>query len=455
MNEPSLIHSLGENNSIRDESLFTGHAFSVSSPKTADDVCRIIRHCADNGITVTPRGGLTGINGAAAAAHNHSMNLQYLSGVSYRASDHTVWVQAGTTFSEIENAVRKESHMAREFPASPTEKSATIGGALSFDAHGLRSYKYGGVSDFVTEVEYCDRSGNLRRCNSIDSCLHDLFGSEGMFAVITGVRLRTVPIPNSLWGLMFFFPDDFCAAGFADAVTQTEHISVFELIDSKSFELLHEFRSQVSSISRIPELPAPGQAAIYLELESECEETLEETAESLLELTAEYQGDPDNIWNVVGDETETFRLLRHAVSECINLKVAAFHAQDVQIKKLSCACSFPGKSRLGLLQYYQDSFTQNQLSGVIFGHIGSGNPYVNILSHSADEYYRGLALVEAWSKDAFEAGGQAFSECGVGKLYRDIFYRTAPIELLNRRIKLKQKWDPDGLFNPKNMLIQK
>ena len=92
---------------------------------------------------------------------------------------------------------------------------------------------------------------------------------------------------------------------------------------------------------------------------------------------------------------------------------------------------------------------------MIFGHIGSGNPYVNILSHSADEYYRGLALVEAWSKDAFEAGGQAFSECGVGKLYRDIFYRTAPIELLNRRIKLKQKWDPDGLFNPKNMLIQK
>lgn len=451
MKVSSLIHFPGENHSVRDESLFTGYALSVSSPKTVDDVRSIVRHCADNGITITPRGGLTGINGAGTATHNHSMNLRHLAGVVYQADDHTFWAQAGTTFSEIETAVRRESNMTREFPASPTEKSATIGGAVSFHTSGLRSYKYGGVSDFVAEIEYCDCNGELHRRGIADYGFPDLFGSEGMLAVITGVRLRTVPIPNVLWGLMFFFPDDACAAGFSDAITETENISVFELLDSNCFELLHEFRSQISSISRIPELPASGQAAIYLELENEREETLEETAEYLLELAAEYQGDPDNIWNVVGDEVETFRLLRHAVSECINLKIAAFHAQDPQIKKLSCSCSFPGKTRLELMRYYQNSLTQNQLYGVIFGHIGSGSPYVNILSRSADEYYKARTLIEKWSKEAFETGGQAFSECGIGKLYRDIFYRTAPIEILDKRIQLKQKWDPDGLFNPQNM----
>lgn len=454
MKESLLIRSMGEDNSIRDESLFTGHAFSTSSPQTVDGVCTIIKHCANNGITITPHGGLTGINGAGTATHNHSMNLQHLATVSYRAEDNTLWAQAGATFSEIETTVRKESNMTREFPASPTEKSATIGGAVSFGARGLRSYKYGSVSDFITEIEYCDYNGTLHHCNITDHNFHDLFGSEGMLAIITGVRIRTVPMPNVLWGLMFFFPDNVCAAGFADAIANEENISVFEFCDSKSFELIHEFRSQISSISRIPELPASGQAAIYLELESENEETLEETAEHLLTLTAEYQGDPDNIWTVEGDEVESFRLLRHAISECINLKIATFHAHDVQIKKLSSACSFPHKSRRELIEYYQDCLAQNNLSGIIFGHIGSGNPYVNILSHSTDEYHRAKKLIEKWSKDAFESGGQAFSECGVGKLYRDIFYRAAPIELLNKRIKLKQKWDPDCLFNPKNMLAQ-
>lgn len=452
MKESLLIHSPGEDNSIRDESLFTGRALSVSSPQTADEVKQIVRYCADNGMTITAHGGLTGINGAGAAAHNHSMNLRLLTGVSYRDSDNTLWVKSGTTFAEIETAVRKESNMTREFPASPTEKSATIGGALSFGARGLRSYKYGSVSDFISEIEYCDHQGDLHLCSNTDDNFHDLSGSEGMFAIITAVRLRTVPIPEAVWGLMFFFPDHFCAAGFADAITARDNISVFELLDSKSFELLHELRSQISSISRLPELPVSIQAAIYLELEGDSEEILEETAGDLLDLTAEYQGDPDNIWNVVGDEVETFRLMRHVVSECINLKISSYHALDAQIKKLSCACYFPDKTRLELMQYYQDSLDENDLSGVIFGHIGSGNPYVNILSHSAEEYYRARLLIEKWCKDAFEAGGQAFSECGVGKLYRDIFHNTAPADLLNKRIRLKQKWDPDGLFNPQNML---
>lgn len=454
MKESLLIHSLGEDNSVRDESLFTGHAFSSSSPQTVTDVCEIVQYCAANGMTITPHGSLTGINGAGAATNNHSMNLQSLNNVSYREEDHTLWAQAGATFSEIEKVARKESNMSREFPASPTEKSATVGGAISFNAHGLRSYKYGSVSDFVTEIEYCDCHGELHLCNISDNHFHDLFGSEGMFAIITGVRLRTTEIPKSLWGLMFFFPDNICAAKFADAITTEGNISVFEFCDSNSFELLHEFQSQISSISRIPALPSSEQSAIYLELEGENEEVLEETAEHLLELTAEYHGDPDNIWTIAGDEVETLRLLRHAISECINLKIAQYHAQDIRIKKISCSCLFPNKTRLETMEYYQKSLLQNNLSGAIFGHIGSGNPYINIISHSSSEYFKAMELIETWCKDAYDAGGHAFSECGIGKLYRDIFYRAAPIDLLNKQIKLKQKWDPDCLFNPENMLLQ-
>ena len=455
MKELQLIHTLGEDNAIRDESFFTGHAFSSSSPKTPGEVCEIVQYCFKKGLTITPHGGLTGINGAGTATNNHSMSLQYLSSLTYRAEDHSLWAEAGATFEEIEKEVRKSSNMTREFPASPTEKSATIGGAVSFGACGLRSYKYGSVSDFITEIEYCDFQGILHSCKTADTEFHELFGSEGMLAVITGVRLRTVPIPKSLWGLMFFFPDNLCAAKFADAISDTKQISVFEFCDSTSFELIQEYQSQISSISRIPEIPSSKQAAIYLELEDENEDSLEETAEYLLELADTYHGDTDNIWTVAGDEVESLRLLRHAISECINLTIGKCHASDIRIKKLSCSCSFPDKNKYEIVKYYQDDLNKYHLSGVIFGHLGSGKPYVNILPHSADEYYTGLTLIEKWAKDSFSTGGSAFSECGVGKLYRDIFYRATPIDLLNKRIKLKQKWDPHNLFNPKNMLVQK
>ena len=77
MKESILIHPLSDSNSVRDESFFTGHAFSASSPETADEVRQVILCCAAHGITITPHGGLTGINGAGTATNNHSMNLQH------------------------------------------------------------------------------------------------------------------------------------------------------------------------------------------------------------------------------------------------------------------------------------------------------------------------------------------------------------------------------------------
>lgn len=455
MKKSSLIKSLGENNATKDESLFTGYALSYSSPKNVEDVCEIVKYCSQNNITITPRGALTGINGAGTATYNHSMDLQKLNTITYCTEDDTLWAETGATFAEIEDIVRKQSNLLREFPASPTEKSATIGGALSFNACGLRSYKYGSVADFVTEIEYCDANGVLHSCTKSDQAFQELLGSEGMFAIITRVHLQTVSVPNTVWGLMFFFPDSLRAAAFADAAASEHNISVLELCDAKCFELLHEFQSQISSLSRIPSLPSADQAAIYLELEAENEDILEASAEKLLALTTQYNGDPDNIWTVVDHEVESLRLLRHAISECINFKISTLHISDVQIKKLSCSCTFPNMSRQELIRYYQDTLSQYQLNGVIFGHIGSKKPYVNILPNSAEDYQRGLKIIEKWCKDSFDSNGSPFSECGIGKIFRDIFYNTAPIDLLNKKIKLKQKWDPNELFNPKNMILKK
>ena len=80
---------------IRDESLFTGIAHSASSPETAEDVCRIVRHCRDTGETITVHGSLTAMNGAGVPIRGHSMGLERLCHVSYDAETKTAWAQAG------------------------------------------------------------------------------------------------------------------------------------------------------------------------------------------------------------------------------------------------------------------------------------------------------------------------------------------------------------------------
>ena len=88
MKKSSLIKSSGENNATRDESLFTGYALSYSSPKNVEDVCEIVKYCSQNSITITPRGALTGINGAGTATYNHSMDFQKLNTITYLSLIH-------------------------------------------------------------------------------------------------------------------------------------------------------------------------------------------------------------------------------------------------------------------------------------------------------------------------------------------------------------------------------
>lgn len=446
-----IIVPMGADNVMRDESQYSGMAFSASFPTNAEQVCEIVLQCRDKGECITVHGSLTGINGAGVPNKGHSMNTSKLCAVEYDAEQNTIWAQAGATFSRIESTVRQKSGMTREFPASPTEKTATIGGALAFGAAGLRAFKVGNVAQYVLELEYCDNAGQIHRVKRGEEDFDLLLGSEGMCAIITAAKLSTAVIARAVWGFIFFFKTDERAADFADCVAEMKAVSVLEYIDRASFELVEEFKSSLSAISGLVGMPEGENAAIYLEMEAATEEEIEAAAEDLMEIAVENESDPDIAWTAVGDEVEVFRSLRHAVSECVNMVIARHHITDSKVKKLSMAIKFSDRNRGEILQYYRQQLENTALSYVIFGHLGSFSPYVNIIPTTASEYSRGKELAKAWCQEAFANGGCAFVECGVGKLYRDLYCETAPIEELNRKIKTKRRFDAENLFNPGNM----
>ena len=216
---------------LQDESLFSGWADSTSAPATTEELCAVLRYCREMGLPVTVRGSLTAMNGAGVPSGGHSMSMERLNRVDYDPDTQTIWAQAGACFQKIEQTVRRETGGMREFAASPTEKTATIGGALCFATSGIRALGYGTVAQQVLELEYCDNTGAVRTVDQNSEECKLLLGSEGMCAVITGVRLATTLVPGENWGLIFFLDSEDRAAELASSIRNLPGVTALEYLD--------------------------------------------------------------------------------------------------------------------------------------------------------------------------------------------------------------------------------
>lgn len=419
---------------LRDESLFTGSPDSISQPETVEDVCDIVKHCRKTTTAITVRGGLTAMNGAGVSVKGHSMSVERLNQVTYDPDSQTLWAQAGATFQKIEQTVRRESAGSREFAAAPTEKTATVGGALSFATSGIRALRYGTVAQQVLELEYCDSTGNLHTVRREDEELSDILGSEGMYAVITGVRLATTPVPGEIWGLIFFLDSEKQAGELAGKVRNLPGVTALEYMDGACLELLKTLGRENTVVSRMPALPAQAAAALYMELEAEDEAHMEEIVEGFLVEAEEVGADPDLSWTAVGEEVERFRDYHHALQECINRKTAQYHNEDAAVTRLTWPVCAP------MAEMYRKELAGEGLETAVFGHWDESLPLgIHIFARNGEQYRKAKAIMARW----YQAGAVVQPHRGIGKVYRDVF-DTA---FLRSR---KAVYDPDGLFNPGN-----
>lgn len=435
-------YDTGSMQTIHDESYFTGCACKIVTPSTLVELTELVK----SGESFTVQGALTGITGAAVPLGETAVSLAKFNEITYDKANDTVRCSAGVSFETMERILLRESRGTRFFPVSPTEKSATVGGALALGTTGLMSYKYGSVSDFAVEIEYIKADGELVRAKRGEPEFGEIFGSEGMLGIITEVVFKTEPAPESVWGILFFFSDDASAAGFADSLPDTGEIAVCEYMDKRSFELV----SEESKTYSMPKLPDEFASAIYVQIIGE-EDRCEECAERLIALCMEYGADPDEAWAVSGSEVENLCELRHQISECINSKIAQNRLNDSGIFKLSVDIKYAKKSRESILSDYRKSADICGVDYCIFGHIGSLSPYVNFIAKTADEYGRAMEIVEKWYGNAFANDAVCFGEHGVGKLRRKLFETAAGNRKKAERLALKQKYDSENKLNPHNI----
>lgn len=204
---------------------------AVLLPGTEDEVADVLRYCARERIAVVPFGGGTSVVGGLDPHRGRfgaviSLDLRRfdrLHGLD-EASGEAV-LGAGVTGPEAERLLAEHGFSLGHFPQS--FEFATLGGFAATRSSGQDSAGYGRIDEMVRGLRMVTPSGVLdvgrAPASAAGPDLRQLaLGSEGVFGVITEVRVRVHPIPETTRYEAWSFPDFPTGADALRAVAQNQ-----------------------------------------------------------------------------------------------------------------------------------------------------------------------------------------------------------------------------------------
>ena len=199
-------------------------------PATKKRLPRSFDICADHSIAVVPFGGGTSVVGGLDPIRGDfkavvSLDLRRLTQLhSLDEVSGEAELGAGLTGPEAERLLGERGYSLGHFPQS--FQFATIGGFAATRSSGQDSAGYGRFNDMVRGLRTVTPAGVLDLGRAPASAAGPdlrqlLIGSEGVFGVITRVRVRVHPVPAATRYEAWSFPDFATGADALRAVVQT------------------------------------------------------------------------------------------------------------------------------------------------------------------------------------------------------------------------------------------
>lgn len=202
---------------------------AVLLPGDDDTVADILRYCSQHRIAVVPFGGGTSVVGGldpirgpfSAVVSLDLRRLNQLLDIDTESGE--AELGAGVTGPEAERLLGEHGFSLGHFPQS--FEFATIGGFAATRSSGQDSAGYGRFDDMIRSLRIVTPVGtwdvNRAPGSAAGPDLRQLvIGSEGVFGVITRVRLRIHPVPETTRYEAWSFPDFAAGAAALRAVAQ-------------------------------------------------------------------------------------------------------------------------------------------------------------------------------------------------------------------------------------------
>ncbi len=444
---------------IEDSSGYRGEADQVFLPADMSEVCDIVQACSSRRIPLTIAGAGTGLTGARVPHGGWVVSLERFRTIEIERG--RARCGSGVILSDLQQAASKTKQF---FGPNPTESSASIGGIISTNAGGARSFRYGSVRRHVLALEIVLMSGRVvrfKRGDRVDFPVRpirvpattknsagyylqpdlewvDLFsGSEGTLGIVTEAELQLLPEPPAILSGVVFFPSDDGALSAVDAWRTISELRLLEFMDEHALKFLRR---------RYPEIPATARAALLVEqnLESEDDQEIEEWGRRLEEQGAFGE---ESWFGFSAVDRERFREFRHTLPVTVLDTV-----RRNGFPKFGTDLAVPLDRNRELYSHYKRR-CEEVMPGqyTIFGHVGDANNHVNLLPTTSEEARRGEELLHDFAEYVVSIGGTVAAEHGIGKSKADLLKLMYSADEIEAMRDVKRRLDPEWLLGRGNI----
>ncbi|OGS35430.1 MAG: hypothetical protein A2474_06700 [Elusimicrobia bacterium RIFOXYC2_FULL_34_12] len=477
----------GYSSYLQDESkLSYGNVEYLAFPENDKDISEFLKFASSKNIPVTISNGKTGVVGGAVPLKGALISLEKLNkifGIKNVDNEYRVHLQSGVVLSDLFAYSENESFASEKYfyPVDVTETTAHVGGTVSTNASGERSFKYGPTRNWVRALKVILSDGNILNIErnkifaknyimdiklpngnikTIDipkykmpstknaagyyakenMDLIDLFiGSEGTLAVITELELALIKKPKNVMSLLSFFNTEKDAFNFFfSAVKELKTAVVFEYFDNGAFELL---------TPKIAGLPKDRKFAIFFETEF-TDNTINDITSNIEKLLNKNNSTMDDTWGgFAKKDMEKIREIRYKIPETINETIAKRKQKYPDIHKISADIAVPPDKFTEMISYYKSKLEPLKFQYTIFGHIGENHLHMNIIPNDHEEFIKAKELHLDFAKKAVSLGGTVSAEHGIGKIkhqYLEVMYGKNGIQEM---IAIKKILDPKLILN--------
>jgi FAD/FMN-containing dehydrogenase len=445
-----------------DASSFLVKPLVIVSPRSENDIIKILRFASKNKIQVTPRGAGTGLVGSA-LGEGIILDLKHFD----KIKTYSNYVQTGS--GVLKGILDKKLEERGKFfgPDPSVGPYCTVGGMIATNASGSHSLKYGSVIDNLIEVRIITSSGKAftlpsksQFANKIlkmishdiqkkfphvskNSCGYRLdkiikktdlqkiiAGSEGTLGIIISAKLKILPIPKKKTLIILSYRN------LEQAVIDSTKIvklapCALELIDKNILEHI-EF-----------DFPANTGCLLFVEFDSNIEKSsanLGRTITNARIIKTLTKKDEIKRWWAIRNAALGFSLRSIMPDQSLPTLI---EDATVSVEKLVL-----------LVDIIKKIAKKYKLGIITYGHAGNGNLHIRpIIRYKNKKLVKKIAA-EFFSK-VIEIGGSITGEHGDGIARSEFVKLQYGNDVYCVFKKIKHEFDPKNILNPDKIITTK
>ena len=421
-----------------------GEASALVFVKSTEEVSKLLQYAHANKIPVTPRGAGTNLVGSTVPVDGGIiLDLSQMNRIlELDTETMTVTVEPGLLLQDLQAYVEEHGLF---YPPDPGEKASSIGGNISTNAGGMRAVKYGVTRDYVRGLEVVTADGtvltvggkNVKDASGL-SLKHLYIGSEGTLAVITKCVLKVIPKPEASLSILVPYPDLKTGIGSVLSILRADaNPTAVEFMERNVVKLGEDFSGV--------RYPCP-EAGSYILLTFDGREGEVAASAERIQALALSSGALDYILLTDPQQAADIWKVRGALVKAVEA-VSEQEPVDIVVP-INRTAEF-----IGYINQLEQSSGMRMVS---FGHAGDGNVHLCVVRGDRDE--------ETWQKElhenmdqayhkAYQLGGIASGEHGIGISKRRYFLRETHWENLRAMNQVKDALDPLHILNDKKSYL--